>query len=641
MMWRWLLVFSVGLIGQVAWAQRGLAPGERDSLWTVWTNEMESDSIRLKAIQRIAWHGYLFSQPDSAHYFATLQYKFAEERGLRVPMSSALNIQGTAKNFQGDWESALQLYQQSLAIGREQGDSQGVAVCLNNMGNIFKNQGDYEKAIDCFFESLRLREDLGDSLGIASSYGNIANLYNNQGFYQEALVHFERCLVIMERLDNVRAVAGTLNNMGLAYSELGDLERAYDMYTEALPLHEQTGDARGAAGAWTNIGNIHFERRNFIDAELAHRKSLELRQTLGDNNGMAQSYFHLGKIEAALNRYESAIQLGNRAYELAEKVGDIQITSDVANLLYESYKAIGKYEKSLLMHEVHILMRDSLLREENQRELLQRQFKYDSEKREAEFQAQQDRKDALAREELLRQRSQRNLLGLGFVVLLSIGGGAGVFFYQRKKAQYRYQSILLELKAVKAQISPHFFFNAMNSVVNMMTSNSGQNAEAFLVKYARLMRQILRDSDRELIALQQEIEVLTNYLELELIRLPGRFSFRFEVDERLDLEAVLLPSMLIQPLVENAVWHGVALLDGGGEIRISFKPMGELLCVAVVDNGAGRSGFREKSLEPAGSSITAQRIALYNLRYGTKGELKLIDERRGVRAEFCVPLIEG
>lgn len=632
-------ILALCLLTMGSLAQRGLAPGEKDSLWTVWNNEAEADTLRLQALQRIAWHGYLFSQPDSAYYFASLHYGFAEERGLLKPMSSALNIQATALNFQGEWESALALYQRSLEIGEELDDLQGVAVCLNNMGNILKNQGHYAKAIDSFFKSLKIREEVGDTLGMASTYGNLANLFNEQGDHEQSLDYFERCLVIMERIGNIRGIAGTLNNMGLVYLDLGDLDHAMELYSRALELHEQTSEMRGMSGSLSNIGNIHSRRGSYEDAAQAHRQSLEIREATGDKKGVAQSLYNLGMVEAAQHRHGSATDFGNRAYPIAEQVGDVKTISDVASLLHSSYKAIGKYEKALEMYEVHVSMRDSLVGEANQRELMQRQFQYEYDKREAESAAVQERKDAETREALLTQRAQRKMMGIVFVALLFIGGGTGYFFYNRKKTEYKYRSILLELKAVKAQVSPHFFFNAMNSVVNMITSNRSEEAEHFLTKYARLMRQTLRDSDRELTTLKEEIDVLTNYLELEVIRLAGRFSFTFQVDDRLDPEAVLIPSMLIQPLVENAVWHGVAPIESGGEIYISFKPDGDLLQVSVEDNGVGRTQHKEPSAGPAGISITAQRIALYNQRYRTKGELAYEDLPRGLRCTVRIALI--
>lgn len=634
------LVFALCCTAPILLAQRGLASGEKDSLWGVWSNHTEEDTTRLKAIQRIAWHGYLFSQPDSAFYFAQLHYDFAEEKEMRKQMSSALNIQATALNFQGDFENALEYYGRSLQIGIEIGDRQGVGVCLNNMGNIYKNQGHYAKAIDCFFESLTIREEVGDTHGMASSLGNIANLYSAQGDNDKALEYFARCLTTMKELGNKQGIAGTMNNMALIYQDLGDHQRALDYFNQSLQMREEMGDLRGISDSHTNRGNIFFSQGDYTAARASHAKSLALRETSGDRKGVASSLHNLGKIEAAQGRHAEALAYGNRALLLAEQVGDVVVIGDVSGLLYRSYKASGRSKQALEMHERHVAMLDSVFREQNQRELLRQQFRYDYDKREAELKAEQDRKDALAREKLLRQRSQRNMMGLGFFALVFVGGGAGIFRYHRKKAEFRYRSAVSELKAVKAQINPHFFFNALNSVVNMISSNRTSEAEDYLVRYSKLMRHILKGSARDLISLDDEVKVITNYLELEQIRLKQRFSFSVQLADDLNPHDTFIPAMLIQPLVENAIWHGLTPLDEGGKVRVRFRRDRTYLVVEVEDNGVGRGRSAPSSDDgPRGSALTSERIALYNQRYRTKGELAYEDLPHGLRCTVRIALI--
>src|SRR5690554_4911179 len=124
------LIIFLSSAGSIA--QSTLPKPEMDSLWSVWSNPQEVDSNRFRAISRIAWHGYLFSQPDSAFYFAQLCYDFLEEKDLIKQMSAALNIQATALNFQGDYENALDYYTRSMEISENLEDRQGIAVALNN-----------------------------------------------------------------------------------------------------------------------------------------------------------------------------------------------------------------------------------------------------------------------------------------------------------------------------------------------------------------------------------------------------------------------------------------------------------------------------------------------------------------------------
>ncbi len=634
-----LLLFSMSGI-----AQRGLSKAEKDSLWSVWSNPQEADTSRLRAIQRIAWHGYLYSQPDSAFYFAQLQYDFAEAKGLRKPMGSALNVQATALNFQGDYDNALEYYTRSLKIKEGFDDKQGVGACLNNMGNIYKNQGHYAKAIDLFFESLKIREEIQDQMGIASSLGNIANLYSRQADYEKAIESFSRCLAIMEDLGIQQGVAGTLNNIGLIYSDLGDHKTALEHHERSLQIRQAMGDRRGVSDSMTNIGNIHVSSGDYAEATEAHKNSLAIREEIGDRKGISSSLFNLGRIYAAQDNHAESIALGNRALPMAQQVGDVSVIEDIAGLLYQSYKATNSYEHALEMHELHISMRDSIVREENQRELMRQQFQYDYDKRDAEIKAEQDRKDALARERELQQQSERNLMGLGFLVLILAGGGTGMFLHQRKKSEYRYRSARSELRALRAQMKPHFIFNALNSIHNFIDRNNTQTAKDYLVKFANHMRNVLNNNLTEEVLLKDEVGALREYLELERANLDGKFKYTIEVDPSLDLENTILSPLMIQPFVENAIWHGIAPKKGEGNIVLSIKKRNDYLHITVTDDGVGRKRSAEKKKEPGHQSIgirlTTERMELLNRGRKSGSGITFTDLEPGTKVAIDLPFSE-
>ncbi len=131
-----------------------------DSLWGVWNNKTQPDTNRLKAMHKIAWNGYLFSHPDSAFYFAQLEYDLAEAIGNKKKMAHALNTQGVTFYIQGNYEKALEYYDKSLKLKEETGDKKGMALSYNNIGLIYKNQGNYEKALEYYDKSLKVRESL-------------------------------------------------------------------------------------------------------------------------------------------------------------------------------------------------------------------------------------------------------------------------------------------------------------------------------------------------------------------------------------------------------------------------------------------------------------------------------------------------
>ena len=172
-----------------------------DSLWNVWNDNTQADTSRLKAMKQIAWDAYLFTQPDSAFYFAQLQYDFAKAVNNKKYIASALHTQGVSFYFRGDYPKALDYYTKSLKIREELEDKKGIARSLGNIGIIYHDQGDYPKAIDYYTKSLKTFEELEDKKGIASSLNNIGVIYDDQGDYPKAIEYYTKSLKIDEELN--------------------------------------------------------------------------------------------------------------------------------------------------------------------------------------------------------------------------------------------------------------------------------------------------------------------------------------------------------------------------------------------------------------------------------------------------------
>ena len=148
-----------------------------DSLWGVWNDKTQSDTNRLKAMDKIAFRGYLFSQPDSAFYFAQMEYDLAEAIGNKKYMAAALYTQGVSFYFQSDYVKAIDHYTRSLKISEELEDKSGIANSLNNIGLIYQNQGSYDKSLSYYQQSLEIKEEIGDKKGIATSLNNIGIVF--------------------------------------------------------------------------------------------------------------------------------------------------------------------------------------------------------------------------------------------------------------------------------------------------------------------------------------------------------------------------------------------------------------------------------------------------------------------------------
>ena len=160
---------------------------------------------------------------------------------------------------------------------------------------------------------------------------------------------------------------------------------------------------------------------------------------------------------------------------------------------------------------------------------------------------------------------------------------------EKEKSQIRQQLADLEMKALRAQMNPHFVFNALNSVQNFILKNDTREASKYLTKFARLMRLILENSESPMVQLGREIELLRYYTELEQLRFNNRFSFDFQIDSSLNVEQISIPGMLIQPHIENAIWHGLMHKTEPGHLWVRFiQADAKTLVCEIQDDGVGR-----------------------------------------------------
>ena len=392
-----------------------------DSLWRVWNDRNQPDTTRLKAMHSISWYGYLFSQPDSAFYFAQVQYDYAKSRGQKKHMSSALHTQGTSFYFQSDYVKAIDYFTRSIKIMEEIGYKKGIAASLNNIGLIYKKQGDYKRAIDCYTRSSSIYDEIGNKEGISGSLHNIGNIYSDQGDYARAIDYYIRSLTIKEKIKNKTGIANTLNSIGSIYKDQGDYESALEYYTRSLSIceeiqfkngigsslhnigniykdqgdyagaldyyfrnltiREETKNKSGIANALSSIGIIYGNQKDFPRALDYQIRSLSIYEEIDDKDGIASSLIEIGIIYRDKGDYTRTISYLNRALITAQEARYASEIRKAAKALYNAYKSIGRNKQALEMYEFYIATRDSIDSEKNQKEVIRQKYKYDYDKK--------------------------------------------------------------------------------------------------------------------------------------------------------------------------------------------------------------------------------------------------------------------
>ncbi|MBP8033078.1 MAG: histidine kinase [Bacteroidia bacterium] len=210
-----------------------------------------------------------------------------------------------------------------------------------------------------------------------------------------------------------------------------------------------------------------------------------------------------------------------------------------------------------------------------------------------------------------------------------------------------------ELKALRAQMNPHFVFNSLNSIQHYILNNKGDEAAKYLNKFAKLIRIILNNSEKPTVTINEDIEALKLYLELERMRFENKFDYKINIDESIDGDYDEIPPMLIQPYLENAILHGINPKEGTGQISISIKVVSQFIKISISDDGIGREKSKAiQSLQPAarhkslGMKITKDRVRILNTLHQSNLNVNIIDlyndkkEPIGTQVDLFIPYIK-
>lgn len=209
----------------------------------------------------------------------------------------------------------------------------------------------------------------------------------------------------------------------------------------------------------------------------------------------------------------------------------------------------------------------------------------------------------------------------GLLALLAL-----IFFFRQRSLQSRQKIMETEQRLNRARINPHFFFNALASLQNVSAEEKSVKTTVFISRFAKIMRQSLESTYQELVTIEQEIDFITHYLELQKLRFPDKFDFQFHIDHKLEINELKIPGMIIQPFVENSIEHGFKNINYKGMITITFCDNDNNLNIIILDNGAGKSlESTEKEHKSRAMQIIKDRLYLFNNQNNSKASYRVED----------------
>ena len=225
-------------------------------------------------------------------------------------------------------------------------------------------------------------------------------------------------------------------------------------------------------------------------------------------------------------------------------------------------------------------------------------------------------------------------------------------FFKQKEAELKLNISEVEMKALRAQINPHFIFNCLNSIHHYMHQHDARQASEYLIKFSQLIRYVLESSSSRMVSLADDLEALRLYMELEQLRMQHAFDFEIVTNSIQDLEATLIPPMMMQPFVENSIWHGLSQRGIGGKIRITISKENEMIQCILEDNGKRNSKKSDDNASVTikktsmGMALIKDRLEVVSQIYKTKSDFKMEDcmldpsPKEGTRIVLILPFEE-
>lgn len=428
-----------------------------------------------------------------------------------------------------------------------------------------------------------------------------------------------------------------------AYNQRAELYITQNQFDQAIQTYNQAiasakNDSGIIAKLKNKIANIYVLNKQYDQAISIHTELLETAKQLNDVEVQIKQFQSLSAIYFTIHFTDNAISSLKSAFKLALKNGKTKEVKESLSKLLSFYKKVGNNEESIALYDEFFQNFDELIRSDST--LIDiNTFQVIEEK------IMQLEKEKKLKDQLISSANTFNyfLIGSLFILLILIS------LFIRALFSIKTKNKKIALQSLRREMNPHFIFNSLNSVNQFISQNKELEANKYLTSYSNLMRNIMENSSKDFITLGKEVELLKKYLDLELLRFEDKFDFTISVDENIDQEATYVPNMLIQPNIENAIWHGLRYLDEKGFLELTISLNNNEILVKIDDDGIGIAKSNElktqnqKVHESLGLKNTKERIDLLNNLHKKNIRFRIIEKttpERGTVVEILFPVID-
>ncbi|WP_029296610.1 tetratricopeptide repeat-containing sensor histidine kinase [Chryseobacterium hispalense] len=576
---------------------------------------------------------------------------------------------GTVAYSQSKVVEEVQVQSKKLKKAVDTKDESAQADSYYNIGETFFNDGNFQKSEEYYTKAKNIYEKLNDKPNIEKASRKLAQSQEKQNKITPAISNYSRAAEVAP------SKSRALNTNDVTRLSVNSAEAKEEAIQNNIQLNEKEKDKGDLAASYSQMADINIQQNNIPKAEANLKNAYKIskkeapQQALEINQKLTDFYVENKNYDKAIEAKKTVLKedfiKGNskKEVEQIQELADIYIKKDdvgeAISLLKKSYgialekghtleaqKSVKKldslYNVSENTNASVQLYRDFLGKLPDlvakDKSLVDEKILEDTEQRIAQLEKEKQLKD-----ELIRKKNVFNYSLIGALLVLTV---LIIFIFRTlKKVQVKNKKIALQ--SLRREMNPHFIFNSLNSVNHFIATNNELEANQYLTKFSKLMRGVMENSTEDFIPFQQELDLLQNYLALEKTRFADKFDYEIEVDESLNTQSLKVPGMLVQPFLENAIWHGLRYRTTKGFLKLQFEKENQHLKIVIEDNGIGieeskkQKTEHQKARKGRGMKNTLERIALLNDLYHQEIQCNITDKQnaQGVFVEIRYKLV--
>lgn len=558
-----------------------------------------------------------------------------------------------------------------------------LALALTNLGEVYEYHRQYDLAISNFTDAQQAYKTFRTALLLGKAYiqtrdyknaaselhpleevngvvpfqkielyESLGDVYKGLGETQKAIAYYQEGLKVANKNQVSPKIPDLNSKIADAFAQDNRMEEAESYYGSSLELSSRQAPQR-AIQEKEKVADFYNRKSQYDDEIKLRKKSLNELQSLprastksarapakGDSITAQSINYKIANAYAAQDKYDEAIPYLEESIKEADSENDLVVQKDATRKLSEVYRDKGDFSKAFETYQRYVAIVDTLyLRKEQEisrasqlsREIAIGQSRITGLEKEREL-SQSRYNLALTEQQLALESNKRQkwiIYSLVFGILLT---ALAAYFFYRSNRQQQLANNLLALRSLRSQMNPHFIFNALNSVNNYIAKNDERSANRYLSEFSTLMRAVLENSEKDFISLSRELELIELYVKLEHSRFAEKFDYTIKIDEQIDMEAFQIPPMLLQPYIENSIWHGLRYKEDKGTLSIELvQKETDLIEIRITDNGIGRKKSKElktqnqKTQNSKGMGNIKKRIAILNTMYKDKVSVSVKD----------------